>query len=185
MQPPGRPRQDPPPALQSCPSQHAAALHVSGMRAVREARPSRRAARQATHRAQEAPRGVPTENGRAQTAPASAGTRVRPAMAYPGTGPRPLRRSARQLSLPAPLFRARSPLYVEMAPSARWEAAEFSLGAVHAGAGPERESTATPHGGQATERVGMMVTLCTADASPTEEPDAGTLHVRDCTGGAG
>jgi hypothetical protein len=31
----------------------------------------------------------------------------------------------------------------------------------------------------------MMVTLCTAEASTTEEPEAGKLHVRDCTGGAG
>jgi hypothetical protein len=31
----------------------------------------------------------------------------------------------------------------------------------------------------------MRTLLCTADASTTEEPDAGKLHVRDCTGGAG
>jgi hypothetical protein len=30
-----------------------------------------------------------------------------------------------------------------------------------------------------------MAALCTAEVRPTEEPEAGTLHVRDCTGGAG
>lgn len=27
-----------------------------------------------------------------------------------------------------------------------------------------------------------MAALCTAEVRPTEEPEAGTLHVRDCTG---
>jgi hypothetical protein len=31
----------------------------------------------------------------------------------------------------------------------------------------------------------MMRRLCTAEASTTEEADAGTLHVRVCTGGPG
>jgi hypothetical protein len=31
----------------------------------------------------------------------------------------------------------------------------------------------------------VMVKLCTAEASTTEEPDAVILHVRVCTGGAG
>jgi hypothetical protein len=185
MQSPGRPRHPSPPALQSFPSQQAAALYVSGRRAVREARPPRRAARHATHCAQEAPRGLPTENGREQTAPASAGTRVLPAREDSAAGPRQRRRSARQLSLPPSLLRARSTLGVYMAPSARGEAAALSLGAVHSGSGPERESTAAHHGGQTPERVCMMATLGTAEARTTEAPDAGTLHVRDCTGGAG
>jgi hypothetical protein len=29
----------------------------------------------------------------------------------------------------------------------------------------------------------MRTLLCTAEASTTEEPEAGKLHVRDCTGG--
>jgi len=72
-----------------------------------------------------------------------------------------------------------------MAQSTRREAAEFDLGAVHAGPRANQESTAAYHGGQTTEGVRMRTRLCTADASPTEEPDAGKLHVRDCTGGAG
>jgi len=31
----------------------------------------------------------------------------------------------------------------------------------------------------------MRTRLCTADASTTEEPEAGKLPVRDCTGGPG
>ena len=112
-------RQHPPPPLQSFPCQHAAALHVAGMRAVLEARAPRRATRQATHRAQEAPGGVPTDDGMDQTAPAPAGRRVLPAGEPPVTGPRPRRRSARQRPLPAPLFRARSARSVPRAPSAR------------------------------------------------------------------
>ena len=156
-----------------------------GVELVLEARPPRRAARHATHRAPEAPRGLPTDHGRDQTAPASAGTRGLPAMEYAAAGPLHLRRSARQLSLPPSRFRARSPLCVYMAQSARGEAAALSLGAVHSGSGPERESTAAHHGGQTPESVCMMATLCTAEARTTEEPDAGKLHVRDCTGGAG
>jgi hypothetical protein len=38
---------------------------------------------------------------------------------------------------------------------------------------------------QFDESVCVRAPLCTADASTSEEPDAGKLHVRDCTGGAG
>jgi hypothetical protein len=72
-----------------------------------------------------------------------------------------------------------------MAPSARGEATEVYLGAVHPGLGSDRESAAAHHGGQAPESVGLMASLCTADARTTEEPETGKLYVRDCTGGAG
>jgi hypothetical protein len=42
----------------------------------------------------------------------------------------------------------------------------------------------TKHG-QTSKRVCLKALLCTADASTTEAPDAGQLHVRVCTGGAG
>jgi hypothetical protein len=61
--------------------------------------------------------------------------------------------------------------------------------------------TGAPHGGSrspvlaqgyvhaalevATAGMRVRAPLCIADASTTEEPDAGKLHVRDCTGGAG
>jgi hypothetical protein len=41
------------------------------------------------------------------------------------------------------------------------------------------------HRFRTSESVCLKAELCTADASTTEEPDAGQLHVRDCTGGAG
>ena len=72
-----------------------------------------------------------------------------------------------------------------MAQSTRREAAEFSLGAVHAGPRSHPESTAAYHGGQTTAGVGVRTLLCTAEARTTEAPDAGKRHVRDCTGGAG
>ena len=50
---------------------------------------------------------------------------------------------------------------------------------------PRQDRTALYHGGQTSTRVCLKALLCTADASTTEEPDAGKLHVRDCTGGAG
>ncbi len=81
--------------------------------------------------------------------------------------------------------RARSARCVSRAPSARREAAECALGAVHPGPGPERHSPAAPPGGQAPERGCVKAALGPADASPTEEPEAGTRHGRDCTGGAG
>ena len=40
-------------------------------------------------------------------------------------------------------------------------------------------------GGSTSESVCLKAGLCIAEASTTEEPDAGKLHVRDCTGGAG
>jgi hypothetical protein len=83
MQPPGRPRETPPPALQSCSSEPAAARHVSGMRVLRAARSPRGATCQATHGAPEAPGGVPRDHGRDPTAPAPVGTRGLPAMEPP------------------------------------------------------------------------------------------------------
>jgi hypothetical protein len=72
-----------------------------------------------------------------------------------------------------------------MAPAARGEATELSLGAVHPGLGADRDRTAALHGGQAPERVGVLASLGTAEARTTEEPDTGKLYVRDGTGGAG
>ena len=67
----------------------------------------------------------------------------------------------------------------------RRQAEEFYLGAVHPGPRPSKDSTALHHRSQASKSVCLRATLCTADASTTEEPDAGKLHVRVCTGGAG
>jgi hypothetical protein len=58
-------------------------------------RVKRRTARQATHRAEATPRGMPTDNGMDQTAPAPAGARVLPAAEHPAARPLHLVRSAR------------------------------------------------------------------------------------------
>jgi hypothetical protein len=50
--------------------------------------------------------------------------------------------------------------------------------------GPEDQEP-TSLRGIANKAVCLTARLCTAEASTTEEPDAGKLHVRDGTGGAG
>jgi hypothetical protein len=59
------------------------------------------------------------------------------------------------------------------------------VGAVCLRPRPRQDSAASCHGGSTSESVCLKAWPCTADASTTEEPDAGKLHVRDCTGGAG
>src|SRR5215510_14614136 len=102
--------------------------------------------------------------------------------APPVTGPLQVLRPTRSRSLASALLYEGHAQCVQMAQTTRWEAAAYYLGAVHAGPRSNQESTATYHGGQTTEGVRMRTLLCTADASTTEEPDAGKLHVRDCTG---
>ena len=87
-------------------------------------------------------------------------------------------------SLP-PLFSLGHGLYVQVAQSAGRQAEQLHLGAVSPGPRPHQNSTARYHGGQTSKSVCLKALLGTADSSTTEEPDAGKLHVRVCTGGAG
>jgi hypothetical protein len=50
---------------------------------------------------------------------------------------------------------------------------------------PCQESTSPYAGHQPAQRGCVRRVLCTAEARTTEEPEAGKLHVRDCTGGPG
>src|SRR5262249_32395361 len=108
-----------------------------------------------------------------------------PAAAPPVTGPLQGLRPTRARSLASALLCEGHAQCVQMAQSTRGEAGAFYLGAVHAGPRSNQDSTATYHGGQTTEGVRMRTLLCTADARTPEAPDAGKLHVRDCTGGPG
>ena len=79
---------EPPPAAVSPRSSwHAAALHVSGMRVLLEARSSQRATCQATHGAPDTPGGVPAARGREHTPPAPPGACRLATAACTGTGP--------------------------------------------------------------------------------------------------
>ena len=71
-----------------------------------------------------------------------------------------------------------------MAEQKRRKAKEFHLGTFHRNPGTRQYSKAPDNGSQTSESVCLRVTSC-AEASTTEEPDAGILHVRDCAGGAG
>jgi len=129
--------------------------------------------------------GGPSEDGREHTAPAPAGPRVLPTLDRPPPGPRALRRAPRHRPFPAPRCRAHEARGVSMAPAARGDAAACSLGAVSPGVGPAPERPAPPHGSPATEGVCLLAPPGPAEARTPEEPDAGTLHGRDSTGGAG
>jgi hypothetical protein len=59
------------------------------------------------------------------------------------------------------------------------------VGAVYPRPRPRQDSASSYYGSSTSESVCLKAWLCTAEASTTEEPDAGKLHVRDCTGGAG
>jgi hypothetical protein len=83
-----------------------------------------------------------------------------------------------------PLFALGHGLYGQVAPSAGRPAAPLHLGAVSPGPRPRQDSTLLEHSGQTSKRVCLQALLCTADARTTEEPEAGQLHVRGCTGGA-
>jgi hypothetical protein len=185
MQPPGGTGADPSATVPPCSPEPEAALHLSGMRVLLDARSARRATRHATHRAPEAPSRLPTAHGMDQATPAPAGAGMLPASECATTGPRHLRWRARDLPLAQPLCQWGDGLYVQMAQSAGRQAEQLHLGAVYPSPRPRPDSASSYHGGSTSERVCLKALLCTAEASTTEEPDAGTLHVRDCTGGAG
>src|SRR5262245_15046469 len=185
MQPPGGPRENPLATVESFSPQYGAALHLSGLRVHLEARSAWRVPRHATYRAQKAPSRLPTADRLDQGVPALAGAGLLSAAECAPTGPLQLLRRARELSLAHPLFPLGHGLCIQMAQSAGRQAQQLHLGAVYPGPRPRQDSTALYHGGQTSTRVCLKALLCTADASTTEEPDAGKLHVRDCTGGAG
>ena len=74
---------------------------------------------------------------------------------------------------------------IQVAQSSGRQAEEFYLGAVQPDSRPRKDSPPPYHRSQTSESGCLMASLCTAEASTTEEPDAGKLHVRVCTGGAG
>src|SRR2546425_8878731 len=185
IQPPGCNRENLPASVQSFSPQHEAARHLAGIRVFLDARSARRATRHAAHRAHEAPSRLPTADGLDQAIPAPAGAGILPAAECALTGPLQLLRRARELPLAQPLFPLGHGLYVQMAQPAGRQAKQLHLGAVYPAPRPRQDNTALYHGGQTSGRVCLKALLCTAETSTTEEPDAGKLHVRDCTGGAG
>ena len=82
------------------------------------------------------------------------------------------------------LFRLVNRMYIQMAQQERREAAEFHVGIVQSDSKPSKDSSPPYYGNQTSEGV-CLITRSFAEASTTEEPDAGKLHVRVCTGGAG
>ena len=70
-----------------------------------------------------------------------------------------------------------------MAQSKRWQTEEFHLPAVRRDSRTGKDSLAAHNRSQPT-KIRLKATPC-AEASTTEEPDAGKPHVRDCAGGAG
>src|SRR5262249_48401417 len=87
--------------------------------------------------------------------------------------------------LAQPLFPWGHGLYVHMAQPAGRQAEQLDVGAVHPRPRPRHESASLYHGGSTPESVCLKALLCTAAASTTGEPEAGTRPVRVCTGGAG
>src|SRR5712692_7898224 len=128
---------------------------------------------------------MPADCGMDQTAPAPAGAGILPAVECAVTGPLQLLRGARELPGAETLFRLGHGMHVEVAQSAWGQAAEFDLGAVPPGPRPGKDSTPWHYRSQASQSVCLRAALCSTEASTTEEPDAGKLHVRVCTGGAG
>jgi hypothetical protein len=185
VQPPGGAGEDASAPVQPFSPKHEAALHLSGIRVLLDARSAWRTPRPAAHRPQEAPSRLPTTHGMDQTTPAPAGVGILPASECATTRPLQLLWYAREHPLAQPLFPLGDRLYVQMAQSAGRQAAELYVGAVYPCPGPRQESASSYYGGSTSESVRLKAGLCTADASATEEPDAGKLHVRDCTGGAG
>ena len=184
-QPPGGPREHPRATVEALAPQHEAALPLAGLRVRLAARSARRLPRQAAYRAHQAPRRLPPAASRAQGVPARAGAGRRAAAAGAPTGPRHLGRWARARARAHPLVPWGPGRCRPRAQSAARQAQPLHLGAVSPGPRPRHESTALSHGGQPSPRVCLQALLCPADARTPEEPEAGTLHVRDWTGGAG
>ena len=178
------PEKDPPAAVQSFPPQEAAARHFLGCELYwmpdRHGVPrvKRRTARQKLQAACRRMRNGSNSIGPCRGVHASGGC-------TPGDGATTTTTVCKATSARCTACSSGPCECVHMAQSARREAAEVHLGAMHPGPRPGKESTAPHHGGQTTERICLRASLCTADASTTEEPEAGTLHVRVCTGGAG
>src|SRR5262249_37329949 len=156
--------------------------HLSGLRVCLATRSARRAPRHAAHRAPEAPSRLPTAGELDQGTPAPAGAGLLPAAAGAPTEPLRLLQRARGRSRAPPPIPLGDGLYVQVAQSAGRPAEPLPLGAVYPGPRPRQDSTALYHGGQTSTRIALKARLCTADARPTEEPDAGKRHVRVCTG---
>src|SRR5215471_5354988 len=178
-------RENPSVLVQPVSPEQEAALHLSGIRVFLDTRSARRAPRHAAHRTQEAPSRLPTAHGMDQTTPAPAGAGILPASECAITGSLQLLWRARELPLAQPLLPLGDGLYVQMAQPAGRQAAQLHVGAVYPHPRPRQDSASSYYGGSTSESVCLKALLCTADASTTEEPDAGKLHVRDCTGGAG
>jgi hypothetical protein len=181
----GSPREAPAATVQPLSSKHEAALHLSGMRVFLEARSARRAPRPATHRPHEAPRRLSTTHGMEHATPAPAGAGMLPAFACATTRPRQRLWRARALSCAPPLLPWGDGPYVYMAQPAGRQAEQRHVGAMYPRPRPRQESAASSHGGSTSESVCLKAGLGSAEARTTEEPDAGKLHVRDCTGSAG
>ena len=185
MPPAGRTGEDASATVQPCAPAHEAALPLSGRRGLREASSARRAPRHTAHRAHDAPRRLPTAHGMEHTTPAPAGAGLLAASAC--ATPRPRQRLGRARA--RPLAPPRGPLgpglSVHLAQPAGRPAAPGPLGAVCPGPRPRHERASAYDGRSTSERVCLQALLCTAEARTPEEPDAGKLHVRDGTGGAG
>jgi hypothetical protein len=184
MPPPRGPRETPSGPVQPFAPEHEAARHLAGRRVFLEARAARRAPRYAAYRPHEAPRRLPTAHGMDQTTPASAGAGILPAAACAMTRPRQLLWRTRERPLAHPLFPWGDRRYVHMAQPAGRQAEELYVGAVYPCPRPRQESASADYRGSTSERVCLKAWLCTADARPTKEPEAGQRHVRVCTGGA-
>ena len=152
-----------------------AALHLAGIGVFLEARSARRAPRHATHRTQEAPSRLPTAHGMDHTTPAFAGAGILPASDRATARPLQLLWRARERPRAQPLFPLGDGRYVPMAHPAGRQAEEVHVGAVYARARPRQGSASTYYGGSTSESVCLKARLCTAEASTTEEPDAGKL----------
>ena len=184
-QPPRGPRAHPSVPVPPCAPQHDAARHLAGMRVCLAPRAARGASRPAAQGTPDAPSRGPTAHGMAQTTPASAGAGLLPAAAGATARPRPLLWRARALARAHPLLPWGHGRYVSRAQPAGRQAEERHGGAVAPRPRPRQESASAYDGGSTSERVCLTARLGTAEARTTAEPDAGKLHVRDCTGGAG
>jgi hypothetical protein len=184
-QPPGGPSAAPSAPVPPVAPTQEAALHLAGLRVLRDARAARRATRHATPCPHEAPSRLPTAHGMAQATPAPAGAGMLPASDRALTRPRPLRGRARQRSLAHPRLPGGDGWSGQRAQPAGRPAAPVSVGAVSPRPQPRQDSASSDHRGTTSARVCLQAWLCTAEASTTAEPEAGTRHVRDCTGGAG
>src|SRR5215471_17810819 len=178
-------RENPSVPVQPFSPEQEAALHLSGIRVFLDTRSARRVPRHATHRPQEAPSRLPTAHGMDQATPAPAGAGMLPASECALTRPLQLLWRARKRPLAEPLRPLGDGLCVQMAQPARRQAEQLHVGAVCPRPRPRQESASLYYRSSTSESVCLKAWLCTADASTTEEPDAGKLHVRDCTGGAG